>query len=246
MEITREVADAPAGEVVVAAKFDDGNVPFFSWHSNTRTVTDGVLAIEVPAASNVWDQQMAYDNSFVYEGTYTMKFKVKGSAAGSISANFQVTTNGYADAGNFGTIDFGTEWKEFESTVTVNQKSADRLIFNLGSFEGTIYMDDFELTVVLPEESEPVNWVNTLTNSDLEGTQTVSFVSVENDDFVRGAAEILDGVGKDGSRGIKVKSFAGATNEWDAQFWIVLPETFPAGTEYRVSFDYRASANVHH
>jgi len=237
-----EQPEEPTGEVVVAAKFDDGNVPFFSWHSNTRTVTDGVLAIEVPAASNVWDQQMAYDNSFVYEGTYTMK--VKGSAAGSISANFQVTTNEYADAGNFGAIDFGTEWKEFESTVTVNQKSADRLIFNLGSFEGTIYMDDFELTVVLPEESEPVNWVNTLTNSDLEGTQTVSFVSVENDDFVRGAAEILDGVGKDGSRGIKVKSFAGATNEWDAQFWIVLPETFPAGTEYRVSFDYRASANV--
>ncbi len=237
----------PAGEVVVAANFDDGNSPFFAWHSNTRTVVDGVLEIAIPAAASAGDQQMAYDNTFVYQGTYTMKFKVKGSAAGSINAHFQVTTDGYKDAGNFGAIEFGTEWTEFESTVTVGLKAADRLIFNLGSFEGTVYMDDFELSVVLPEETEPVNWVSVITNGDFEGTSAYYFVAKENGGANAGAflaPAIADGIGKDGSRGITMKSYAGAVEEWDAQFWIVAAKGLPAGTEFRVSFDYRASAAV--
>ena len=247
---TYEVEDAPAepaAEVVVAADFEDGNIPFFSWHSNTRTVVDGVLEIAIPAATNPGDQQMAYDNTFVYQATYTMKFKVKGSAAGSINAHFQVTTDGYKDAGNFGAIEFGTEWTEFESSVTVGLKAADRLIFNLGSFEGTIYMDDFELSVVLPEETEPVNWVSVITNGDFEGTSAYYFVAKENGGANAGAflaPTITDAIGKDGSRGITMKSYAGAKEEWDAQFWIVAAKGLPAGTEFRVAFDYRASAAV--
>ena len=65
---------------------------------------------------------------------------------------------------------------------------------------------------------------------------------------------ILDGVGKDGSRGIKVVSadreITGQNDkgedvwsgeDWDCQFWIRLPQALPAGTKYKVKFDYMAS-----
>ncbi len=234
-------------ETVVSTNFDDSNALFIAWTGNTRTVTNGELVVEVPEAENAWDQQMAYDNSFKYKGVYTMKMKIKGSEAGKISANFQVTTDGYKDAGNFGEIAFGTDWTVFEATVECNQKAADRLIFNLGATASTIYIDDFELTVEIPEGIDTGVWTNILANSDLEGTNAVSFASKENGGDNNGAtlaSTITDGIGMDGSRGIKVKSFANATEDWDAQFWIVAPEVIPAGTEYRVSFDYRADNDV--
>ena len=57
-------------------------------------------------------------------------------------------------------------------------------------------------------------------------------------------SRIFDGMGKDGSRGIKVESAAGASQDWDSQFWIYLPTTLPAGTKYKVEFDYRADRDA--
>ena len=90
-------------------------------------------------------------------------------------------------------------------------------------------------------------WVSVIANGDFEGTEAASFVVKENGGANAGAfvaPAFADGIGKDGSRGIKVTSYAGATNDWDAQFWIAASNTLPAGTKYRVSFDYRASAAV--
>lgn len=54
--------------------------------------------------------------------------------------------------------------------------------------------------------------------------------------------EILPAVAEDGV--IAVTSLAGATNDWDTQFWIVLPGIMPAGTQFKVTFDYMASRNA--
>jgi len=98
------------------------------------------------------------------------------------------------------------------------------------------------------DPSEPkMEWVNVITNSDCEGTVTDSFVSKENAGEAAGqlvASNIVAGAGKDGSNGIVVKSTAGAENDWDAQFWIILPEAVPAGTKMQVKYDYKASKNV--
>ena len=89
-------------------------------------------------------------------------------------------------------------------------------------------------------KAQQVGWTELLTNGDLEGDDVSCFYSKEN-----GGAPfpsiITDGIGVNESRGIMVHSAAGAAQDWDAQFWINLPEILPQGTKYRVSFDRRAS-----
>lgn len=98
------------------------------------------------------------------------------------------------------------------------------------------------------DPSEPkMEWVNVITNSNCEGIETDNFVSKENVGEASGqlvASNIVDGAGVDGGRGIVVKSAAGASQDYDAQFWIVLPEAVPAGTKMQVKYDYKASKNV--
>ncbi len=250
-----------AQKVLLSANFDDGSNPFGGWNNNTREVVDGVLKINNPAAKNSWEEQIAYDlsSAFLPNSEYTLTMKIKGSAAGQISVGLQNADNNYSSVGEFGTIDFDVDWVDVRVKCLCNGEGGKRLIFSFGQFEGDIYIDDVVFSVyeegLPPGESganDDLRWVNILTNSDLEGDDNSSFVSVENDPnkvdetgaYIRGNAEITDGIGRDGSRGIKVKSFAGAAQNWDAQFWMVVPEPLPAGTDYRVKFDYSASAAV--
>ena len=80
-------------------------------------------------------------------------------------------------------------------------------------------------------KAQVVGWTDLITNGDLEGDDVSCFYSKEN----AGApfpSVITDGIGVDGSRGIMVHSAAGAAQDWDAQFWINLPETLPEGTKF--------------
>ena len=47
-----------------------------------------------------------------------------------------------------------------------------------------------------------------------------------------------------GSRGIVVNSIDNPQHEWDAQFFIRLPQTLPEGTKYFISFDYKANKDA--
>lgn len=251
MTITREVEDAPAepaGEVIFTANFDgEGAQPLGGWGNNsTREVVDGAMKVTNPSVVNPWEAQLAQDFASPFENgiTYTLKFKVKGSAEGSISVGLQIT-DGYKSAGEFGAAKFTTEWQNVELKCACNAAGATRLIFSFGDFAGDIYLDDFELS--FEGALTPKNWVSVIANGDFEGTSAYYFVAKENGGANAGAfmaPAITDGIGKDGSRGIKVTSYKGAKQEWDAQFWIVAAKGLPSGTEYRVSFDYRASAAI--
>ena len=92
-------------------------------------------------------------------------------------------------------------------------------------------------------KAQVVGWVDLITNGDLEGDDVSCFYSKENGGSPFPSV-ITDGIGVDESRGIMVHSAAGAAQDWDAQFWINLPETLPAGTKYRTTFSYRASMNA--
>ncbi len=243
-----EQPEEPTGEVIFSANFDgEGAQPLGGWGNNsTREVVDGAMKVTNPSVVNPWEVQLAQDFATPFEVglTYTLKFKVKGSTEGSISVGFQIV-DGYQSAGEFGAAKFTTEWQDVELKCTCSAGGGTRLIFSLGDYAGDIYLDDFELSyegVLAPKE-----WVSVIANGDFEGTGAKYFVAKENGGANAGAflaPAITDGIGKDGSRGITMKSYAGAAEEWDAQFWIVAAEGLPAGTEFRVSFDYRASAAV--
>ena len=110
-----------------------------------------------------------------------------------------------------------------------------------GANWGNVTVTDLQL--VKQGKAQQIGWTELLTNGDLEGDDVSCFYSKENASAPFPSI-ITDGVGVDGSRGIQVHSAAGAAQDWDAQFWINLPETLPEGTKYRLSFAYRASQDA--
>ena len=86
------------------------------------------------------------------------------------------------------------------------------------------------------------DWTDIIVNGDLEGTDRQCFFVKENGLGSENVyyARIQDGIGKDGSRGIVLQSTGNEVESWDTQFFLRLPYELPAGTKYRLKFDYKA------
>ena len=129
------------------------------------------------------------------------------------------------------------------STIIVDLKQMlkDRGYVRLHAIKGANWANVTVTSMMLERASkaQQVGWVNLINNSDMEGDDVSSFFTKVS----QGAPEpsvITDGIGVDGSRGIKVEATAKVAEEYDNQFWFRFNEPLPAGTKYRVSFDYRA------
>lgn len=156
-----------AEETILDLDFNDGRHPFNGWGNNSsRGVENGVFKVSNPSAVNSWEAQFAYDvqTPFVNGRDYKLKFRVKGSSAGKLSAGFQIT-DGYKSAGEFPAVQFDTQWKNVEISCRCNASGATRLIFSFGEFAGDIHIDDFEFTAsgvdykivdMTPEEKKEV------------------------------------------------------------------------------------------
>ena len=86
---------------------------------------------------------------------------------------------------------------------------------------------------------------NLITNGDIEGEDMSCFfkkepISIDDSGSIL-PATFTARAGVDGSRGIVVNTIDNAANEWDAAFFVRLPEALPEGTKYRISFDCKAS-----
>ena len=103
-------------------------------------------------------------------------------------------------------------------------------------------------TAVKPAKEAPqVGWVNLITNGDMEGDDNSCFFTKVNygDDADKVVNSTIEaGVGMNDSRGIKVVTGDMVTNPWDNQFWFRFTEPVPAGTKYRVKFNYRADEDA--
>lgn len=76
-------------------------------------------------------------------------------------------------------------------------------------------------------------------NGDAQGSETTNFVSTHVGG-ANAACDIVDGVGKDGSRAFVVTSAGGGTNSWDTQFFLYADRPLVENDVVRISFDYRA------
>ena len=140
-----ELPSADGEDVLLQADFNNGDSPFGGWGNNhTRTVVNGVLKISNPSKAQNWEAQMAKDFSpaFTVGQKYKLKFKIKGSASGTLSSGFQIV-DGYKSAGEFPNVNFTTDWKEVEIECECTAEGGTRLIFSYGAFAGDIYIDDF-------------------------------------------------------------------------------------------------------
>lgn len=83
--------------------------------------------------------------------------------------------------------------------------------------------------------------VDLIENGDMEGENNSSYWYRNNlESAVPDTVAIANGVGVNGSRGIKIEATAKEKEMYDNQFWFRLNQPVSEGTRIRVSFDYRA------
>lgn len=139
-----ELPSADGEDILLEADFNGGDSPFGGWGNNhTRTVVDGTLKISNPSKVQNWEAQMAKDFSpaFTVGQKYKLKFRIRGSANGTLSSGFQIV-NGYKSAGEFPNVSFTKDWKQVELECECTAEGGTRLIFSYGAFAGDIYIDD--------------------------------------------------------------------------------------------------------
>ena len=147
-----------------------------------------------------------------------------------------------------GDVNFTTEWQHFSADVEVAADMANMqcIAFNLAEVKTATeyYFDNFGVWAEIPEPVQ--EWENLIVNSDIEGESMECFYVTEQGVGGPFVAIATEGIGKDGSKAVKVQSADDVTEggheaqDWDSQFFIRLPYQLPAGTQYKVSFDYKA------
>ena len=86
--------------------------------------------------------------------------------------------------------------------------------------------------------------VELIENGDLEEESPFPYFyskEMSVDDGALLKSRVVDGEGKDGTKGIVVHSSDWVSSYWDNQFYIILPFAIPIGTPIFVEFDYKAS-----
>ena len=137
--------------------------------------------------------------------------------------------------------------QEGDDTYVVDLKAIvkDKGFCHLHCIKGANWADVTVTSMELEKAGNAVSvgWNNLINNSDMEGDDNSSFFTK----VAKGnplPSEIVDGIGVDGSRGIVVEATAKESDAWDNQFWFRFNEPVPAGTKYRVSFDYKADTDA--
>lgn len=227
--------EAPLGGEIKAA-----NIKYGVGKDETR----GIIVKSGDKVSQAWDSQFwLVANKPLVDGTKVhVEFCYKADKPAKASTQAHAEAGSYLHWAAIGDVNFTEEWQHFTSDFTVSGSMVNMqsIAFNLNEFAeaNNYYFDNVVFNI---QEPAPVEeWAELITNGDLEGEGVTNFFSKEAPSTEIVAATITEGAGVDGGKGIKVTSAAGAAQDWDSQFWIVLPQALPAGTKYKVSFDYKA------
>ena len=204
----------------------------------------GIVVKAQDKVSQAWDSQfwIVLNEELPAGATLHVEFDYKADKAGSVSTQSHAAPGGYLHWACIGNVNFTTEWQHFSAEVTVdaaanNMKS---IAFNLNDIAeaNNYYFDNFGVWAKIPEK--PKEWENIIVNSDMEGTDNSCFYVTEQGVGGPFLAPFTAGIGVNGSKAVKVQSADNPTNSWDTQFFIRLPYQLPAGTSYKVQFDYKA------
>jgi len=204
----------------------------------------GIVVKSADNPAQAWDTQFWIKmNEPLADGT---KLHVEFDFAANKAAAAQTQAHGdpgaYKQHGILGDVNFTEEWQHFSKEVVVSGEAADMqsIAFNL-AVEKTAteyYFDNFGVWIQKPAPVE--EWADIIVNGDMEGDDTQCFYVTEQGIGGPFVAATTAGKGKDGGKAIALNSADSPAQDWDTQFFIRLPYQIPAGTKYKVSFDYKA------
>ena len=205
----------------------------------------GIVVKSADDPAQAWDTQfwIVLDKPLTVNSKLHVEFDYAASKAAKAS------TQAHGDAGNYkhwamiGDVNFTTEWQHFSTEVTIDGSMADMqsIAFNLAEEKTATeyYFDNFGVWAQIAEK--PAEWENIIVNSDMEGESMECFYVTEQGVGGPFVAVATAGIGKDGGKAVKVQSGNDPAQAWDTQFFVRLPYQLPAGTSYKVTFDYKAN-----
>lgn len=221
--------------------------PFYVMDYTPKFDAENGLISEYPG---LWYQYFAGDQIPTEIGkTYVVECEIRCEASTKVTVNMGW---GWGEGEILGgSMNITTEWAKQRATFINVGGSKCNVIFQPGTLPSTIYIRN--LTVYCDESAglpthgggssdETEEDKQVINNSDCEGAETTSFAVKESEKFIDNY--FVESEGVKGSRAIKVVSEANAKEDWDTQFWIVLPsdQWLKEGQKYTLSFDYKASS----
>ena len=200
---------------------------------------------------------MIYGSGNVYylwyaDLTGTKKMYVKGTPGMKIRLmlNREAPADGVGDADGGNYVEIVKDIPESGEVVfdfTAEEKLAQYIHLNAikvpyGSSSGVVTAIDIEGTV------KPVTGIlSMINNGDAEGDDLSSFpVSWDgpnNENTASDLPTIVEGLGVNGSRCLKVTSYPTPTESWQTQFYIKADEVMPKGTKWKLSMWVKADNN---
>ena len=202
-----------------------------------------------------WDTQfwIKVNEPLVSGSKLHVEFDYAASKAAKAGTQAHGEPGAYQHWAMVGDVNFTTEWQHFSQDIEIDDAMAKgdngngngigliSVAFNLAVERTAVeyYFDNFGVWAQLPE---PVaTWKDLIVNGDMEGESLECFYVTEQGVGGPYVAEATAAIGKDGSKAVKVQSGDNPSQDWDSQFFIRLPYQLPAGTKYKVSFDYKAN-----
>lgn len=248
------------------SKFNDiSEFSFFSWKGSESamarlSIQDGCLHFHSEEATDPsWDCQFFPIGGVNAEVgvTYTLHYKIKGSVAQNVSMlGFGQTP--------YGQFAITTDW--VEGTVDYEATSADgNILMQCGDYVGDWDIAYLKITHDEVPSARPVEWIELLTNGDAEQPWGDLAETAYNDQennykicaWTKEKGVNLDENGAwnpfparieevDGSNVFvvhgQVADTEGDPSAWDNQFWIEAPRELKVGSQFKLSFRYKASA----
>ena len=199
------------------------------------------------SGAQAWDSQfwISFNQALPVGTKLHVEFDYAASQAAKGSTQAHGEPGAYQHWAAIGDVNFTTEWQRFSADIEVSGDMAGAngmksVAFNLQEEKTATdyFFDNFGVWAELPEPVQ--EWADIVVNGDMEGADMVNFFATEQGVGGPFVATATEGIGKDGSKAVKVQSADSPANDWATQFFIRLPYQLPAGTKYKVSFDYKA------
>lgn len=223
--VTKAPMYAPGWEVLDAyiVKTEFGGV-------QQEKINDNKATINCPKqVTNPWDSQfwIVLPEKLPVGTEFRVVFDYKASDAYTVGTQAHTTPGNYKHWACIGDVKFNTNWQTYDWTGKVGKEWTNdfqSIAFNLSTNKDLVY-DIKNLYVMLPAPKtvEEAGW------------------DVLDASLVKTEYGISQQVVMPGAKG-DVICPKKVTNDWDSQLWIVLPEALPVGSEFKVAFDYKATA----
>ena len=203
----------------------------------------GLKIVSHDNPSAAWDTQfwLRFDRSVAQGTSIHIEFDYRASNAATVSSQQHDANCTYVSWQGLNSFQPSLNWKHFSQDFTTADAKVQSIAFNLNETADATeyYFDNF--VAYMDKPVEITDWTDIIVNGNMEGESSECFYITEQGVGGPFLAPILEGVGKDDSKGVKVESYNNPANTWDTQFFIRLPYQLPAGTKYKVSFDYKAT-----